>query len=604
MPISIRSDRCLAALLMLGALLAWLPQEVRAQSSDDPAAADVQPGEEIFQVLAPASRISIIELETRVLEAPARIRIVDGFDPEILNVTALSPTRIRVRAERPGITTLKLVDEHDRVFKIEVFVEGDVRELQAYINRLFPGSSIEAVRLKEDVVLRGWVTEPDQIPQIIAVAQQFAVNVHNQMQVAGVNLVQLDVRVMEVQRSKLRQLGFNFVLNGQQYFVANSIGSLAPISEAILPFGGPPSINVQQSALANSSINFGITGNNEIFQGFIEALQREALLKILAEPKLVTTSGRPATMHSGGEFPILVPQSLGTVTIEWRDFGVRMEAVPIVLGNGRLRLDIAPEVSERDFSNAVDVDGLVVPGITTRRVNTQVEMKFGETLMIGGLISTRRTGSTEKVPFLGELPWIGALFSRKEYTVGETELVILVTPHMVTALQPGQIPPIGPGQHTDTPLDRELYIDGMLEVPSYGPDCPDCGPGHPEMILPPEGVGLPPAMPPVPADGPGPAPGPYPAPGPGLIPPPPTPAEEAPSPPPSSAMQGDPRTRLNVRSIPPTSTASAETWTMPTSVESSRGTSAPRLITPDRAATSNSPVDAPTPTLTDQFGPE
>ncbi|MEW4527478.1 type II and III secretion system protein family protein [Maioricimonas sp. JC845] len=594
MPISIRGDRCLAALLVLGALLTWGPQDTRAQSSNQPAGDEVQPGEEIFQVLAPSSRISIIELETRVLEAPARIQIVDGFDPEILNVTALSPTRIRIRAERPGITSLKLVDEHDRVFKVEVFVEGDVRELQAYLNRLFPGSAIEAVRLKDNVVLRGWVTEPDQIPQIIAIAQQFAVEVHNQMQVAGVNLVQLDVRVMEVQRSKLRQLGFNFVLNGQQYFVANSIGALAPLSEAVLPFGGPPSVSVQSAALANSSINFGITGNNEIFQGFIEALQREALLKILAEPKLVTTSGRPATMHSGGEFPILVPQSLGTVSIEWREFGVHMEAVPIVLGNGRLRLDIAPEVSERDFSNSVDVDGLVVPGIITRRVNTQVEMKFGETLMIGGLISTRKTGTTEKVPFLGELPWLGALFSRKEYSVGETELVILVTPHMVTAMDPAQVPPLGPGQHTDTPLDRELYIDGMLEVPSYGPECPDCGPGQPELILPPQPISEPHSLPAIPPEGPGP----------GMIPPPPAPApapgNDIPAPP--AAMQGDPRTQLNVRAIPATSTTSEEAWALPVRAESR--SAAPRLITPDRASGSTNPVNATTPGLTDEFGPE
>ena len=118
-------------------------------------------------------------------------------------------------------------------------------------------------------------------------------------------------------------------------------------------------------------------------------------------------------------FPVLVPQSLGTVSIEWREFGVRMEAVPVVLGNGRLRLDVAPEVSERDFSNAVTIEGMVVPGITTRRVNTQVEMRFGETLMIGGLISTRKTGEANKIPFLGELPLVGAAFRDVSYSQSE-----------------------------------------------------------------------------------------------------------------------------------------------------------------------------------------
>ena len=151
-----------------------------------------------------------------------------------------------------------------------------------------------------------------------------------------------------------------------------------------------------------------------------------------------------------------------------------MEAVPIVLGNGRVQLDIAPEVSERDFANSVEVNGFVVPGITTRRVNTQVEMRFGDTLMLGGLISTRQIGNATKIPFLGELPLIGAAFSTKDYQDAETELVILVTPHMAEAMAPCQVPPFGPGQLTDQPTDHELYLDGMLELPNYGPECPDC----------------------------------------------------------------------------------------------------------------------------------
>jgi pilus assembly protein CpaC len=211
-------------------------------------------------------------------------------------------------------------------------------------------------------------------------------------------------------------------------------------------------------------MQFAITGANDIFNGFIEALQRKSLLKVLAEPRLVTTSGRPASLLSGGEFPILVPQGLGTATIQWREFGVRMEAVPIVLGNGRLRLDIAPEVSERDFSNSVEVNGFVVPGLTTRRVNTQVEMRFGETLMIGGLISQRTTSTKSEVPFLGELPGIGLAFSRKQSDVGETELLIMVTPHLVSPMGAGQVPGNGPGLNSANPTPHEFYFDSYLEV--------------------------------------------------------------------------------------------------------------------------------------------
>jgi pilus assembly protein CpaC len=396
--------------------------------------------------------------------------VVDGFDPTVVTVTALSPNRLRLLAETPGVTTLSLTDEFDANYSVDVFVEGDIRELQAYLQRLFPGSALEAIKLRDSIVLRGWVTEPDAIPQVMAIAEQFAPTVHNQMRVAGENQVMMKVRVIEVQRSKLKQMGFNFITLGQQYFVSSNVGGLVPLDSVTLPFGGPPMVEAVGQALANPTMQFAITGNDNIFHGFIEALQREALAKILAEPILVTTSGRPANLLSGGEFPILVPQGLGTATIDWREFGVRMEAVPIVLGNGRLRLDIAPEVSERDFSNAVEVNGFTVPGLTTRRVNTQVEMRFGDTLIIGGLISSRRNGTTQKVPVLGELPLIGAAFRRVEYDDRETELVIVVTPHLVNPIPAGQYPGPGPGMNSADPTAHELYLDGMLEVDKIGPN--------------------------------------------------------------------------------------------------------------------------------------
>ncbi len=211
-----------------------------------------------------------------------------------------------------------------------------------------------------------------------------------------------------------------------------------------------------------------------MFNGFFDALKDESLLKILAEPEMVTTNGRPSTMLSGGEFPILVPQSLGTVSIEWRQFGVRLEAVPMILGNGRVRLQLQPEVSERDFSNSVEVGGITVPALTVRRVNTEVEMQFGQTLMIAGLISSRQTAESSKIPLFGEIPWLGAAFRKVRHDDVETELVILVTPELVAPMDRDQVPQGGPGLYTDSPTDRELYFQGMLEVPSYGGPCATC----------------------------------------------------------------------------------------------------------------------------------
>lgn len=465
---SIKGPKQLVRLAVLSAIL-LTGRLTPAQDEAAPAPDDVRPGERVFQVLHPDSNITLIERQSRVLELPNRIKVVDGFDPTVVSVTALSPNRLRLLAEAPGVTTLSLTDEFDANYSVDVFVEGDIRELQAYLQRLFPGSALEAIKLRDSIVLRGWVTEPDAIPQVMAIAEQFAPTVHNQMRVAGENQVMMKVRIIEVQRSKLKQLGFNFISLGEKYFLSSNVGGLVPLQMVSLPFGGPPEVSVVNKSLASPTMQFAVTGNHNIFQGFIEALQREALAKILAEPVLTTTSGRPANLLSGGEFPILVPQGLGTATVSWREFGVRMEAVPIVLGNGRLRLDIAPEVSERDFSNAVDVNGFTVPGLTTRRVNTQVEMRFGDTLIIGGLISSRRNGTTHKVPILGEMPVIGAAFRRVEYDNRETELVIVVTPYLATPIPAGQYPGPGPGMNSADPTAHELYIDGMLEVDKIGP---------------------------------------------------------------------------------------------------------------------------------------
>ncbi len=477
----------LVACILMTTPLSAQPEETATES--------VKPGEKIFQVLTPETTIKMVNLDSRVLEMANRIKIVDGFNSQTISVNALSPYRIRVHADSPGVTSLKMIDEFDSVYTVEFFVEPDTRELQAYLERLFPGTAIDVVGLRDGVVLRGWVTDPTQIPQIIDVAEQFYPSVHSQMNVGGVSQVQLQVKIMEVQRSKIRELGFNFLALGQNYAVVSTPGGVAPLASLTTPFsgGGPPDAALTPKG---SELAFAITGNRDLFTGFLKALQSEALAKVLAEPVLVTTSGRPASMLSGGEFPVLVPQGVGATSIEWREFGVRMEAVPIVLGNGRLRLDIAPEVSARDVSNAVSVDGFVVPGITVRRVNTQVEMRFGETLMIGGLISTVRTGDTQKIPFLGELPWIGAAFSRKTFTEGETELLILVTPQMVAPMSPEQVPSGGPGLHTDTPVDRELYIDGLLEVPLYGPECEPFGPCQDQLIHPGYPSQLPPQLPP------------------------------------------------------------------------------------------------------------
>jgi pilus assembly protein CpaC len=467
-----RESRPAVAAFLTALALAATTSEAWAQ----PGAPDVGANENVYQVVAPRSELQIVEQFSRVFESPNRIVRVDGFDPDVITVSALSPHRIRVLGEKTGVTTLVITDEFDNAYSIEVFVAGDVRHLQAYLRQLFPEDDVQAVKLNDSIVLRGVVTEPGHITQIVDVALEFSTKVLNQLEVAGVHQVQLNVKVMEVARTKIRQLGINWFLKTPDTYVRSTPGNLQNIANLSTPFGGPPDFPFDPLTINNTAIQFAVMGTSEVFNGFVDALREENLLKILAEPTVVTTSGRPALILSGGEFPLPVAQGLGQVTLEWKDYGVRMEAVPIVLGNGRLRLDVSPEVSERDFTVAANVNGTLTPGIKTRRVNTQVEMRFGETLMLGGLISARKEGQTSKIPFLGELPWIGVAFRSVRYENTESELLIMVTPHMVAPLQPHQVPHLGPGQFTDDPTDRELFMDGMIEVPLYGPDCDGCGP--------------------------------------------------------------------------------------------------------------------------------
>ncbi|MEQ9409481.1 MAG: hypothetical protein RIK87_17220 [Fuerstiella sp.] len=424
----------------------------------------------VYQTHPGENSISIYEKFTTILEHGARIKKVLDFDADVIQIDPVQghPNQVTVYALKTGITTVTLIDEFDQFTKVEVLVRGDVRHLESYLRKFYPNDAINIEEIKGSILLSGWVTRPEHINEIVAIAEQFYPNVLNHMRIGGVQQVMLKATVMEVNRSKLRQFGMNFGLIGNESYLLSTPGPITPV-EGLAVTG--TSANVTFSGFSNTSVSFGFMDPNQIFQGFIDALRTEGLLKIHATPMVVTHNGQPAELLNGGEAPVLVPAGLGTTAIEFKPFGIILNAVPHILGNGRLRLQIEPSVVERDFANAVQVDGITVPSFTVRKVSTQVEMNFGETLVIGGLISKREDGSTAKLPFFGELPWIGALFSRKQYTEAETELVILVTPEYVAPMSPEQVPAGGPGKFTSTPTDHELIWHGLLEVPSVGPDC-------------------------------------------------------------------------------------------------------------------------------------
>lgn len=431
-----------------------------------------EPGSSPVRRLQPGKNtVAVFEKFTVTLEHDARIRRVYDFDDEVIKVEPVHghPNQITVYAQKEGVTTVTVVDEYDQVLTAEILVRGDVRHLESYLKRLYPNDAIEVEQIKGAVRLSGWVSEPEHINEIVTIAEQFYPLVMNHMQTGGVQQVMLKATIMEVDRSKMRSMGMNFGLINNNGYLNATPGPITPITGITNAIGAAP--QVQFTGFNNTSASFAFINNNSIFQGFLKALRTEGLLKIHATPMVVTHNGQPAELQNGGEAPVLVPAGLGVTAIEFKPFGVLLNGVPHILGNDRLRLQIDASVVERDFANAVTVDGITVPSFTVRRVNTQVEMNFGQTLVIGGLIQKREDATTAKLPFFGELPWIGAAFSQKEYNEAETELLILVTPEHVAAMDAEQVPAGGPGLFTDVVTDHELFWHGLVEVPKTGDEC-------------------------------------------------------------------------------------------------------------------------------------
>lgn len=420
-----------------------------------------------FKVSGPVERLEMISNTSRILTTEHRIPRLLVENQGIVRAQPIAPNQVQLSALKPGFTTLTVWDEEQGEHTIDLLVYGDARELENLLQSEFPQAALRVRPLASSVVISGYVPQAEMVSRIVRMAEDYYPSVINNMTIGGVQQVLLHVKLMEVSRTKLRSMGFDWAnFNGDDAVVQNIAGLVD--SYTLNP-------GAVQSTFGEN-VAFGILDDNNAFFGLLEAMRQYNLVKVLAEPTLVTISGRPASFNSGGEFPILVPQSLGTVSIEYRQFGTRVDFVPIVLGNGRVRLEVRPVVSEVDSSRSVSINNTTVPGLRTRWVDTAVEMKVGQTLALAGLIQTQVESENKGIPFLADLPWIGGAFRRVRERNNEIELLIMVTPEFVEALDAQDVPPCGPGQLTTSPNDRDLYGRGYLEVPKCCADgsCASC----------------------------------------------------------------------------------------------------------------------------------
>ncbi len=467
-------QRWAAASAIVGLVSAWALvtySVTPARGQDSPPVIQDLPAQQVtFSINGPTQRLEMVVSTSRILTLEHKIPRLLVNNPEVVRATPISPNQVQLSALQPGVTQLNVWDENKNLYTVDVVVTPDGRQLQMLIKAEFPDANVRVRPLSNSVYLSGYVPSPSMVHSIVRIAEDYYPNVVNNLTIGGVQQILLKTKVMEVSRTKLRQAGFDWAYLDGEDFVVQSVSGLLS--------GGTTANSV--FATGGDTVRFGIVDGNRAFYGFIDALRQNNLIKVLAEPQMVTISGRPASFNSGGEFPIIVPQSLGTVSIEYRQYGTRVDFVPIVLGNGNLRLEVRPQVSEIDPSRSVVINDMSVPALRTRWVDTAVEMKAGQTLALAGLIQQRVESQNRGIPWLADLPWFGVPFRRVAETTNEVELLIMVTPEFIEASDPEELPPCGPGETTTTPNDVELYFRGYLEVPKCCNDgsCPQCQGDH------------------------------------------------------------------------------------------------------------------------------
>jgi pilus assembly protein CpaC len=384
-----------------------------------------------------------------VITSPARIKRVSLADPEIAEAIVVSPTQVLVNGKKPGGVSLLLWDETDQSQAFEVSVDIDVLGLSQKIHEVFPAENVHIDTSKDVVILTGKISSSVVADKILEVVKGAAPKVTSMMEVPPMPTgeILLQVRFAEIDRTALRQLGFNFLSTG----AGHTFGSVT--TQQFGGFGAPSITDSQGSAGSSSSVTQSINSalniflfNPDIHFGTtIEALQAKNLFQVLAEPNLMTESGKEANFLAGGEFPYPTIQSStgatgNAVTIQFKEFGIRLAFTPILSADGTIHLKVKPEVSTLDFSNAVTINGFVLPALSTRRVESEMSLADGQTFAIAGLVDNRVTELMSKIPGIGDIPILGKLFQSKSFNKSKNELLVIVTPHIVRPLGPDQVP--------------------------------------------------------------------------------------------------------------------------------------------------------------------
>ena len=397
-----------------------------------------------------------------VVEAENPFAELSIANPGIADISTLSDRTIYVLGKAPGRTTLTLLGPDGRLItNVEVQVTPDVAEFKERLRQILPGEGIEVRTANDGIVLSGVVSSIEKLDRALDLANRYAPErVANLMVVGGTQQVMLKVRFAEVQRSVIKSLNGGLIgvdANGNEVALGNGF-----LQEGALP-----------PALAIGGDGFGggqLFGSFEIggvaFNALLEALESKNLVRTLAEPNLVALSGQEASFLAGGEYPIPVSDNDG-ITIEYRPFGVQLSFIPRVVDGNRINLELNAAVSAIDDSVTVTSNVVSVNAFSRREAQTTVEMLDGQSFAIAGLLQDEFSDAATQVPWLGDVPILGALFRSASYQRDQSELVIIITPHLVTPVK-GEALAL-PTDRIRPPTESELFLFGRTARPAGAP---------------------------------------------------------------------------------------------------------------------------------------
>ena len=414
-----------------------------------------------------AIAVNVLVGQSRVINFDRPVGRFSVSNPDIAEAVLVTPDQVLVNGKAFGQVNFIAWEQTGGQFLVfDVYVRANLSLIDSQIRALFPNEDIRLSQANGSVVISGSVKDSmtaAQVQSVIEAANFKTVNMLTSP-TSNATQIQLEVRVAEVNRNRLRDYGTSFLTNGQTGGYANSGGGPSTISDSIIG---------SASALMSPALNVLLFNKGLNTAAMLKLLRTEGAFRELAEPNLIAMNNQQASFLAGGEFPVPVFQNIGGsgggITVVWKEYGIRLNFKPTILDEDHIRLELEPEVSTIDFSNGVKFNGFVVPALRTRRAKTGVELRNGQSFALAGLLDNSETKTLSRIPVVSDIPVIGALFKSKSFEKKETELMFFVTAHLVKPVTPDDLPNMRgiDGLKGTSPLGLEPKGEGVQGQSGY-----------------------------------------------------------------------------------------------------------------------------------------